>query len=411
MSTKIKDYNYELPQEKIAKYPQEKRDESKLLIYKNGKISDDKFYNLDIYLQSGSLMIFNNTKVIKARIFFYKSTGAEIEILLLEPADGKTYEEALVSSGKSKWNCIIGNASKWKHGSLKKILKKNNDAITLEVQYALSEEQLKKTRDYFTLEFTWDGDISFSEILDLTADVPLPPYLHRKADKNDIERYQTVYADINGSVAAPTSGLHFTNDVLNKLKERNIISENITLHIGAGTFKPVKSKTIEEHTMHSEKIFFTKSFLENLLQHIGTSPIISVGTTSMRAVESLYWLAADLKNGNIKSLKPEFMISQWKPYRQKISEKISTEDSIKILLDDMEKENLDMISGQTQIIIMPGYTIRYFDALITNFHLPESTLLLLIAAFIGNKWREVYDYALMNDFRFLSYGDSSILFK
>lgn len=411
MSTKIKDYNYELPQDKIARYPMEKRDESKLLIYKDGKISDDKFFNLDKYLQSGSLMIFNNTKVIKARIFFYKSTGAEIEILLLEPADGKTYEEALSSSGKSKWNCIIGNASKWKHGPLKKILEKNNDAIILEVQYALSEEQLKQTRDYFTLEFTWDRDISFSEILDLTADVPLPPYLHRKADKNDVERYQTVYADINGSVAAPTSGLHFTNDVLNKLKERNIVSENITLHIGAGTFKPVKSKTIEEHTMHSEKIFFTKSFLENLLQHIGTSPIISVGTTSMRAVESIYWLAADLKNGNIKSLKPEFMIYQWEPYRQKMSEKISTADSIKILLDDIEKENLDMISGQTQIIIMPGYTIRYFDALITNFHLPESTLLLLIAAFIGNKWREVYDYALMNDFRFLSYGDSSILFK
>ena len=411
MSTKIKDYNYELPQEKIARYPLEKRDESKLLIYKDGKISDDKFFNLDKYLQSGSLMIFNNTKVIKARIFFYKSTGAEIEILLLEPADCKTYEEALSSSGKSKWNCIIGNASKWKHGSLKKILKKNNDAITLEVQYALSEEQLKKTRDYFTLEFTWDGDISFSEILDLTADVPLPPYLHRKADKNDIERYQTVYADINGSVAAPTSGLHFTNDVLNKLKERNIISENITLHIGAGTFKPVKSKTIEEHTMHSEKIFFTKSFLDNLLTHLGNSPVISVGTTSMRAVESLYWLAADLKNGKIESLKPEFMISQWEPYRQKISDKISAADSIKILLDDMEKENLDMISGQTQIIIMPGYKIRYFDALITNFHLPESTLLLLIAAFIGDKWREVYDYALMNDFRFLSYGDSSILFK
>jgi len=411
MSIKIEDYNYELPAEQIAQYPLEKRDESKILIYKNREISEDIFRNIADYIQPESLMVFNNTKVIKARIFFYKSTGAEIEILLLEPAGGKTYEEALAAYRRAKWVCIIGNASKWKQGSLKKILTKDNEGFTLEVERIHLNDTHQEERDYFTLEFSWNKQISFSEILELSADVPLPPYLHRKAEENDIERYQTVYADIKGSVAAPTSGLHFTDDVLNKLKAKNILFENITLHIGAGTFKPVKSKTIAGHKMHSEKIFFTKSFIRNLLTCTGKSPVISVGTTSMRAVESLYWLAAGILNKQVKSLKNEFKISQWQPYDTKIPSGFTASDALQILLSQMEAENLEIISGETQIIIMPGYTVKFFDALITNFHLPESTLLLLVSAFIGEKWREVYDYALMNNFRFLSYGDSSILFK
>jgi len=409
LNLKIEDFNYELSQSKIAQYPLEKRDESKILVYKNKEISEDIFYNIDKYIDAKSLMVFNDTKVIRARIFFYKSTGAEIEILLLEPAGLKTFEEALSSYNSCQWICIIGNASKWKHDSLKKQLKKDGSEFILEVERKPATKYTE--RNYFNLEFRWNRDISFSEVLEIAADVPLPPYLHRKAEEKDIERYQTIYADVKGSVAAPTSGLHFSEDVLKKLKEKNIKLENITLHIGAGTFKPVKSKTISGHKMHSEKIFISKTFLENLLSAIEQTPIISVGTTSMRAVESLYWLAKEIHNNKYKSLKEDFKVTQWQPYNQSNTPPINRRDSLSILLEKMDSENLKMIKGETEIIIMPGYEVKYFDALITNFHLPESTLLLLISAFVGDKWREIYDYALMSDFRFLSYGDSSILFK
>ena len=399
---KIQDYSYILPDERIAKYPLEKRDSSKLLIYNNGEIKESVFTGLPSYLPQGSLMVFNNTKVVPARLFFRKETGAVIEIFCLEPVDPKDYALSFSSVGTCSWNVVIGNAKKWKGGDVYFICDDTHkEAKSLNLRAELIE---KGDNNGSIVRFKWDGNLSFSEVLDICGRIPIPPYLNRDTEELDLERYQTLYARIKGSVAAPTAGLHFTEEVLEAVSAAGVEREQVCLHVGAGTFVPVKSEYISDHKMHTEPFEVTKDFLLKLRDLKDGAKVIAVGTTSTRTLESLYFLGVQcIENGAPDAVR------QWEPYMKEYA--YSVKESVSALLDYMESRNMDKIVARTGIIIVPSYKFRVVDMLVTNFHQPQSTLLLLISAFIGGNWKDVYNYALDNGFRFLSYGDSSLLFR
>ena len=396
---KIEDYNYPLPEERIAKFPISQRDHSKLLIYKKGEISHDVFYHLTDYLPSDALLVFNNTRVIQARMHFRKTTGALIEVFLLEPALPADYEQNFQSKGSCSWYCIIGNLKKWKEGDLQRVFNIHGKEITLTVRRKEMHQTSHK------IDFEWnDSNVSFAEIIDAVGELPIPPYLNRNTEESDKVTYQTVYSKIKGSVAAPTAGLHFTQEVLDAIDQKGIIREEITLHVGAGTFKPVKSKEIEGHTMHTEFFSVKKSTIENLIHHHAEA--IAVGTTSVRTLESLYFIGCKLASQ--PDCTAEILhVDQWEPYDAQYQ--LSPVDALQHIVDYLERNHLSVLQADTQIIIAPGYEYKIVKMLITNFHQPQSTLLLLVSAFVKGDWRKIYDYALSNDFRFLSYGDSSLL--
>ncbi len=395
----ISDYTYTLPDDKIAKNPLPQRDDSKILVYRNGEITESVYRHLANYLPSNSLLVFNNTKVVEARILFNKSTGGEIEIFCLEPDDKYAdITTAMLQKGKVLWKCLVGGAKKWKEIALTKKIVDSGKDITLSVQ------KVERRNDYFLLEFSWnDASLTFVEILHLAGLIPLPPYMNRKAEERDKVTYQTIYAQHDGSVAAPTAGLHFTNELFNSLSEKGIKKEFVTLHVGAGTFKPVKAATMEEHEMHAEFIDVSLSFIETILTSNDT--IIPVGTTSLRTLESIYWLGVKI-NSNLDFLVEEGL-GQWDAYN--LPQNISKAVALTALISWMQDQGLKQLITKTQLLIAPNYQLRIAKALITNFHQPQSTLLLLVAAIIGNDWRKMYEYALHNDFRFLSYGDGCLL--
>lgn len=396
---KTVDFKYNLPDERIAKYPLNKRSNSKLLIWNNGKITQSIFNKIPGILPHNSLLVFNNTKVVRARLKFQKNTGAKIEIFCLEPYTPSDYHLSFAQTQWVEWHCIIGNVKKWKTGKLEMLVKINDQPILL------SAEVTSKKKEDFIIRFEWDGGLTFSEIIEHAGIIPIPPYLNRESEETDKARYQTVFAKIKGSVAAPTAGLHFTNSIIKKLHKQGINSTEITLHVGAGTFKPVKSETIGGHTMHCETVGVSLQFLKKIFNH--NNKIIAVGTTSVRTLESLYWLGIQLLEGKIKQ--NSLHISQWEAYKQHSD--ITAKEAINQIINYIEKNNLPEIHFATQIIIAPGYQFKIIDGMFTNFHQPRSTLLLLIGAFLGNDWRKVYDFALENSFRFLSYGDSNLYLK
>ncbi len=397
----IKDYRYDLPEEKIANYPLAERDASKLLIYENGKITNDLYRNIDAHLPDDSILIFNNTKVVEARLLFQKSTGGVVEIFCLEPHEQYAdITSAMSQQGNVLWKCLVGGASKWKRGQ---VLEKKIDESGSEIMlHAIYKE---KRTDHFIIELSWSpGNITFAKLLHYAGAVPLPPYIKREAEVSDAERYQTIYANHDGSVAAPTAGFHFTKNIFEKLQKKNIQTDFVTLHVGAGTFKPVKTETIGEHEMHAEFIDVSTAAIKNILDNLNNH-VVTVGTTSLRTIESLYWLGVKLMAGDNL---PAIEISQWEVYDE-LRQDISPAVALATLLEWMEKNNMERLITKTQIIIAPGYKTKIAKGLITNFHQPNSTLLLLVAALIGNDWKKVYDYALKNEFRFLSYGDGSLL--
>ena len=412
----ISDYNYPLPDERIAKFPLTERDHSKLLLYKHGDVSEDIFYNLPEYLPKGALMVFNNTKVIQARMHFRKETGALIEVFLMEPASPSDYELMFQTNKDCSWFCMVGNLKKWKEGSLRREFEIKGHKLTLTATMDRSKVQEQAGGTNHWIQFEWDNaNISFAEILEAVGELPIPPYLNRATEESDKETYQTIYSKIKGSVAAPTAGLHFTDKVLKALDEHSVDREELTLHVGAGTFKPVKSHEIEGHNMHTEFIIVRRQTLIKLLKH--KCRAIAVGTTSVRTLESLYYMGVKLVSNN-NATEDELHVNQWEPYDLphnsdglvKVNGKvISVEESIQNLLDYLDRDGLNTLHSSTQIIIAPGYTYKIVKALITNFHQPQSTLLLLVSAFVKGDWRKIYDYALSHDFRFLSYGDSSLL--
>ena len=434
----IEDYNYPLPDERIAKYPLAKRDTSKLLVYRDGQVSEDVFVHVGEYLSSSSLLIYNNTRVIQARLEFHKkslgvtselaqsateplnseaSRGARIEIFCLEPLQPNDHQLALSSTEGCTWKCMIGNAKKWKVGAL-------SLPVTLASgqEVTLFAEKGKQTGNTFEVRFSWtsncltgvaDLNISFAEILDAVGELPIPPYLNRKTEESDKTTYQTVYSRIKGSVAAPTAGLHFTDEVLDGLRAKGVQTAEVTLHVGAGTFQPVKVANANEHTMHTEVIAVTRETIQTLRDHVGD--IVAVGTTSMRTLESLYFIGEQLSTSKTPKTAAQqrfehlelLRVAQFAPYTREYT--LSTRDALQALVDYLDATGQDVLHAETQIMIKPGYQFRVVDKLITNFHQPKSTLLLLVSAFVGGDWHTIYDYALANDFRFLSYGDSSIL--
>ena len=417
----ISEYNYDLPDERIAKFPKAERDQSKLLIYHHGEVGEDLFFNLPKYLPKGALMVFNNTKVIQARLHFRKETGALIEVFLLEPAQPADYEQMFQTTERCSWLCLVGNLKKWKEGALTRELQVKDEQVVL----TATRRGEHGTSQW--VDFTWDNpQVNFAEILDAIGELPIPPYLNRETQESDKTTYQTVYSKIKGSVAAPTAGLHFTNRVLEALDAHGIEREELTLHVGAGTFKPVKSETIGDHPMHTEYIAVHRRTIERLLAH--DCQAIAVGTTSVRTLESLYYMGLKvLRRPDITE--EELHVSQWEPYeRLEMRDErydynqgdnqgvqgnhifhLSPFISIQALLDWMDRNGLTVLHSSTQIIIAPGYDYKIVKMLITNFHQPKSTLLLLVSAFVHGDWRRIYDYALSHDFRFLSYGDSSLL--
>ncbi len=402
----IHQYTYELPDNKIARYPLEKRDQSKLLVYENGKIATTIYAELAEFIPPESLLVFNNTKVVEARLHFQKETGGSIEIFCLEPAaEYPDITTAMLQKEKVRWKCLVGGAKKWKSGSLKHL-------FTLGInEFLLVAEKIAKEDDYYIIELSWNNpDISFAEVLHQVGKIPLPPYLNRPSEIEDKERYQTIYAAQNGSVAAPTAGLHFTETIFRKLQQRNIKKMFLTLHVGAGTFQPVKSEKMANHPMHVEFIEVEKLFIERLIDQIELKlPVIAVGTTSLRTIESLYWLGLKtFLNPNIDVT--DLLVSQWDAYE--LDNKQSTTSAmLRSLLQWMKKNHQENLLTKTQIIIAPGYPFKVIDGLITNFHQPQSTLLLLVAAITGEDWHKIYHYALTHDFRFLSYGDGSLLWR
>lgn len=396
---KIQDYNYPLPDERIAKFPMEQRDQSKLLVYDKGVISHDIFKNVTSYLPEGALLVYNNTRVIQARLHFHKETGALIEVFLLEPAEPRDYEQIFQTRGKCAWVCLVGNLKKWKEGKLSRRIKVGERDVVLSV------ERGEEVATGHWINFTWDTmEVSFAEILEAMGELPIPPYLNRKTEESDKTTYQTVYSKIKGSVAAPTAGLHFTDSVLKDVDAHGIEREEVTLHVGAGTFKPVKAERISGHEMHREYISVKRQTVEKLIAHDGNA--IAVGTTSVRTLESLYYIGCRLMR-NPDLTEYQLRIEQWEPYDN--PQDASPVDALKAVLKWMEKNDLTTLHSSTKIIIAPGYKYHIVKMLITNFHQPQSTLLLLVSALIGKDWQKVYDYALNNDFRFLSYGDSSLL--
>ena len=396
----IKDFSYELPEERIAKFPLANRDESKLLVYNKGNISHDVFKNITCYLPQGALLVYNNTKVIQARLHFRKETGALIEVFLLEPYIPHDYELIFQTQSQCSWICMIGNLKKWKGGTLNKTVNVRGNDVVLSVECGLPEQT------GYVCTFKWDKEVSFADILESVGELPIPPYLNRKTEESDKTTYQTVYSKIKGSVAAPTAGLHFTPAVLQDVDAHGIEREEVTLHVGAGTFRPVKSERIEGHDMHREFFSVKRRTIEKLIEHGGSA--VAVGTTSVRTLESLYYIGCKL-HSNMELTENELCVEQWEPYTVKNG--ISSVEALKTILRWLERNNKSSINTSTRIIIVPGYEYHIVDRLITNFHQPQSTLLLLVSALIGNDWRRVYEYALKNDFRFLSYGDSSILIK
>ena len=397
---KIQDYNYPLPDDRIAKFPLQERDHSKLLIYKKGEIQEDKFFNVAEHLPNGALMVFNNTKVIQARMHFRKDTGALIEIFLLEPFAPADYEQMFQTTSECSWLCLVGNLKKWKGQRLSREINVKGNAVNVKVDYE------GEHHTSHLIKFSWDNPaVSFAEIIDAAGELPIPPYLNRETQESDKTTYQTVYSKIKGSVAAPTAGLHFTENVLSALDTHGIDREEITLHVGAGTFKPVKSEEIGGHDMHSEFVCVHRSTIEKLLKHGGKA--IAVGTTSVRTLESLYYVGLKLMDDN--SLPEEGLhVNQWEPYADSVKN-VNPADALRQILDYMDRKEITSVHFSTQIIIAPGYDYKIVNTLITNFHQPQSTLLLLVSAFLHGDWKKVYDYALSHDFRFLSYGDSSLL--
>ena len=399
----IAEYNYPLPDERIAKFPLAERDHSKLLVYNKGAVNHDIFYNLPNYLPKGALMVYNNTKVIQARLHFNKETGALIEVFCLEPIQPNDYVLNFQQTKHCAWLCLVGNLKKWKEGSLRKEIDVKGKKIVL----TATRGEMHGTSHW--IDFDWDDDsITFADILEGVGELPIPPYLNRKTEESDKKTYQTVYSKIKGSVAAPTAGLHFTDKVLKDIDAHGIEREEVTLHVGAGTFKPVKSEEIEGHEMHSEYIFVTKHTIERLLAH--DSSAIAVGTTSVRTLESLYYIGVTLQS-NPDASENDLHVRQWMPYEYADSESnpISAKQALQNIKDYLDRNALDALHTSTQIIIAPGYDYKIVKMLVTNFHQPQSTLLLLVSAFVKGDWHKIYDYALANDFRFLSYGDSSLL--
>jgi S-adenosylmethionine:tRNA ribosyltransferase-isomerase len=397
---RISDYNYPLPDERIAKFPIAQRDHSKLLVYRKGEVSQDVFYNLPEYLPKGALMVFNNTKVIQARMHFRKDTGALIEVFLLEPADPSDYELMFQTSECCAWYCLVGNLKKWKEGTLRRTI----DVKGQQIEVSCTRGPIHGTSH--RIDFEWTGGVSFAEIIDAMGELPIPPYLNRETQESDKTTYQTVYSKIKGSVAAPTAGLHFTPEVLAELDAHGIDREELTLHVGAGTFKPVKSEEMQGHEMHTEYISVHRKTIAKLLSH--DCRAIAVGTTSVRTLESLYYMGVKVKEQpNLPE--DQLHVSQWEPYRELCRKEFCSKDALQALADWMDAHHLDILHASTQIIICPGYEYKIVRMLVTNFHQPQSTLLLLVSAFVGGDWRRIYDYALAHDFRFLSYGDSSLL--
>ena len=434
MNTKeiqIKDYNYPLPDERIAKFPLPERDSSKLLVYKSGEVTDDVFRSLPNYLPKGALMVFNNTKVIRARLHFRKNTalpqrgsgeGALIEIFLLEPAFPIEYQENFIATSECSWYCLVGNSKKWKEGLLYGQFQIGGTS------YTISAERVAPHGTSFEIRFRWEGNFAFSEVLESLGELPIPPYLNRKTEESDLRTYQTVYSKIKGSVAAPTAGLHFTERVLADLDAHGVEREELTLHVGAGTFKPVKSEEIGDHEMHTEHIAVRLQTIEKLIQHEGKA--IAVGTTSVRTLESLYYMGIKAQQlmdaGKDTGEAEELHVEQWMPYDNvnvnvndnvndnnsqlsTVNCQLSTVSALESLRDYLSRHNMDVLHSSTQIIIAPGYQFHIVQMMVTNFHQPQSTLLLLVSAFVHGDWRKIYDYALANQFRFLSYGDSSLL--
>lgn len=397
----IDDYDYALPDERIAKYPLKERDQSKLLVYRDGEISEDIFLNAVSHLPEHALLVYNNTKVIHARLLFQKSTGAQIEVFCLEPLAPSDYALSLGSTDGCSWKCMVGNLKKWKQGNLIRNISINGQSCQI------TASLIESAGNTHQIRFEWDNTlISFAEILDNAGELPIPPYLHRKTEESDKTTYQTIYSKIKGSVAAPTAGLHFTNQVLDSLKQKNIQTGELTLHVGAGTFQPVKAADIADHEMHAEVISVKKETIEKLLLHAGN--VIAVGTTSVRTLESLYFIGMQILNDKVAPDKL-IRVEQWEPYQQKTD--ISTEMALRAILNYLNNHQLTVLHAQTQIIIHPGYVFRVIRGMFTNFHQPRSTLLLLVSAFTGENWKKIYDYALSHNFRFLSYGDSSLLLK
>ena len=414
----IEEYNYPLPDERIAKYPLAERDQSKLLVYREGEVSEDKFYRVGEYVPTGSLLIYNNTRVIQARLEFHKEAGdeairligdkargARIEIFCLEPLEPHDYQLSLGSTEGCTWKCMIGNAKKWKSGALSQPV-----ILPSGKEVRLWAEKGEQTGNTFSVRFSWEGaSVSFAEILDAVGELPIPPYLNRKTEESDKTTYQTVYSRIKGSVAAPTAGLHFTDNVLNGLRERGVKTAEVTLHVGAGTFQPVKVADANQHTMHTEIIAVPKATIQTIIENLGH--IVAVGTTSMRTLESLYFLGEQFYTRHMTQDIGHltYSVSQFEPYEK--DHALSTQEALQAIVDHLEQIGEEVLHAETQIMIKPGYTFHVVDQLITNFHQPKSTLLLLVSAFVGSDWHRIYDYALANDFRFLSYGDSSILFR
>ena len=439
----IEEYNYPLPDERIAKYPLAQRDQSKLLIYRNGKVSEDRFHHIGEYLPADSLLIYNNTRVIQARLEFHKtppndniqlphnatpSQGARIEIFCLEPIAPHDYQLSLGSTEGCTWKCMIGNAKKWKTGALSQLVQ-----LPSGEQVTLFAEKGEQTGNTFAIHFSWQTNTpssipntpspitnnqspianplpSFAEILDAVGELPIPPYLNRKTEESDKTTYQTVYSRIKGSVAAPTAGLHFTDEVLGELRQRGIQTAEVTLHVGAGTFQPVKVADANQHTMHTEIIAVPKTTIQTIINNLGH--IVAVGTTSMRTLESLYFLGEQLLHHSTQlphNATQPLTVTQFAPYEQ--THTLTTHEALQAIVDYLEQTQQDTLHAETQIMIKPGYTFHVVNQLITNFHQPKSTLLLLVSAFVGGDWHTIYDYALSHDFRFLSYGDSSILFR
>ena len=409
----IRDYQYPLPDERIAKFPIAQRDHSKLLVYRHGEVGEDVFYHLADYLPKDSLMVFNNTKVIQARMHFRKSTGALIEVFLLEPAEPSDYELMFQTTGHCAWYCLVGNLKKWKEGPLEREITINGLQLTVKA----TRGPIHGTS--YRIDFNWEysltsplspltSKISFAEIIDAMGELPIPPYLNRETQESDKTTYQTVYSKIKGSVAAPTAGLHFTEQVLQAIDAAGIDREELTLHVGAGTFKPVKSEEIEGHEMHTEFISVRRSTIQKLIDHGGSA--IAVGTTSVRTLESLYYMGLKvMKNPELSE--DQLHVKQWEPYEGDSSQEtgVRSVEALKALGDWMDARGLEVLHSSTQIIIAPGYDYHIVKMLVTNFHQPQSTLLLLVSAFVKGDWRKIYDYALAHDFRFLSYGDSSLL--
>ena len=394
----IAEYDYPLPDERIAKYPLAERDSSKLLFYNKGVISEEHFSSLPKYIPQGVLMVFNNTRVIQARLRFRKETGAQIEVFCLEPEFPADYQQIFQETEQCVWQCLVGNSNRWKSGALSQLIEVGGKQVTLRV------ERVSTAAAVNSIRFSWDCGCSFAELLEAAGELPIPPYLNRRTEESDTRTYQTVYSKVKGSVAAPTAGLHFTPAVLSALDAAGVERAEVTLHVGAGTFKPVKSELIADHEMHEEYIEVNRALIEKLIAHNGKA--VAVGTTSVRTLESLYFLG-ELVAENPAITMDELFVGQWTPYSRE--HKISSLDALRSLAAWLDAQGLDRLHSHTQIMIAPGYEFHIVNAIVTNFHQPKSTLLLLVSAFLKGNWRAVYDYALANDFRFLSYGDSSLL--